>query len=263
MEIENDSHEFQVRLLKNEGVGLLTDRSGGSYLILDSLNYWYDLIQSQTPKKQKCSCKNDWFNMSFRYIYRDDSPNVHQVQVITTCVNCGEKATRMSIDIDYSHTERLVSKPVTFCEKPNIKYKYNEIFAMWTPEDFEKFLRFMMEELQLTAYYFYFNEPEHIRIFEPVTLDWAIQRADLFLHCYFTQKPIDITDVATYPDERGVMINRNLWRKGEIVLFDDSHVSYGLYTRQIQIHYNLKFCTQYIERGEVVDKPKEFFDLTA
>ena len=46
-------NEFQLRILKEEGVGLLTTRSEKSYLILDSLDYWYDLIQTAFPKKRK------------------------------------------------------------------------------------------------------------------------------------------------------------------------------------------------------------------
>ena len=266
IQTENGGSEFQVRLLKNEGIGLLTDRSGGNYLILDSLEYWYDLIQSQTPQKQKCSCKCDWFGVLFRYDYRDDTPDIRKVQVITTCTDCGKTTMRMSIDIDYSPTEQLVAKPITFCETPNIKYKFSDLSALWTPEDLEKFLRFMMEELNLTAYYHYFKQPDNIRVFEPVSLDWAIQRGDLFLQCYFTGEPIDIEAVTTYPDEKGVMVKRDLWRKEESVEFNRIIISgaHGLAGEAGHYPmYFLKFCTQYIDRGEVRDKSKEFAELTA
>ena len=38
----NGANEFQVRLLKNDGVGLLTTKNEENYLILDSIDYWYD-----------------------------------------------------------------------------------------------------------------------------------------------------------------------------------------------------------------------------
>ena len=41
--------EFQVRFLKDEGVGLLTTKNDNNYLILDSLDYWYDLIDTGVP----------------------------------------------------------------------------------------------------------------------------------------------------------------------------------------------------------------------
>ena len=68
--IEKGEDEFQVRLLKDDGVGLLTTKSDNNYLILDSLDYWYDLIQNEYPKKKKCTCKNEWFKVQFEYIIR-------------------------------------------------------------------------------------------------------------------------------------------------------------------------------------------------
>ncbi len=55
---KNGANEFQVRLLTDDGVGLLTTKDEENYLILDSLDYWYELIQNEYPKKKKCSWKN-------------------------------------------------------------------------------------------------------------------------------------------------------------------------------------------------------------
>jgi hypothetical protein len=52
---ENGATEFQVRLLKDDGVGLLTTKKDENYLVLDSIDYWYDLIQNEYPKKKKFS----------------------------------------------------------------------------------------------------------------------------------------------------------------------------------------------------------------
>ena len=35
--------EFQLRYIQDDNVGIATTRSGKSYLILDSIDYWYDL----------------------------------------------------------------------------------------------------------------------------------------------------------------------------------------------------------------------------
>ena len=39
--------EFQLRYIQDGNVGIATTRSGKSYLILDSIDYWYDLIQDR------------------------------------------------------------------------------------------------------------------------------------------------------------------------------------------------------------------------
>lgn len=58
---ENGANEFQVRLLKDDGVGLLTTKNEENYLILDSLDYWYDLIQNEYPKKKNVTVKTNGF----------------------------------------------------------------------------------------------------------------------------------------------------------------------------------------------------------
>jgi len=61
-------NEFQLRVLQEDGVGLLTTQSDKSYLILDSADYWYDLIQTTYPKKKKCKCSNERFRVQFEYL---------------------------------------------------------------------------------------------------------------------------------------------------------------------------------------------------
>lgn len=43
--------EFQIRYIFDENAGLLTARSEKSYLILDSIDYWYDCIQNKYHKE--------------------------------------------------------------------------------------------------------------------------------------------------------------------------------------------------------------------
>ena len=44
---EKGENQFQIRILKDEGVGILTTQNNENYFILDSMDYWYDLIQNQ------------------------------------------------------------------------------------------------------------------------------------------------------------------------------------------------------------------------
>ncbi len=44
--------EFQIRCFRDDAVGILTTRSEKSYFILDSKDYWYDLIQERYPNRQ-------------------------------------------------------------------------------------------------------------------------------------------------------------------------------------------------------------------
>ena len=65
---EEGEDKFQIRLIKDEGVGLFTTTLEKNYLILDSIDFWYDLIQKKYPSKTKCKCKNEWFFVRFDYV---------------------------------------------------------------------------------------------------------------------------------------------------------------------------------------------------
>ena len=44
---EDGTDEFQIRFLRSEQAGVVTDRSEKSWFILDSKDFWYDLIQAE------------------------------------------------------------------------------------------------------------------------------------------------------------------------------------------------------------------------
>ena len=90
--------EFQLRYIQDDNVGIATTRSGKSYLILDSIEYWYDLIQDRYPPKRKCRCKNDFCKVRFGYIPRIGTDDYRAVTLTTICTECGkEKKMRKSI----------------------------------------------------------------------------------------------------------------------------------------------------------------------
>jgi len=250
---EQGLDEFQVRLLRDDGVGLLTDREGESYLILDSLDYWYDLIQEHYPAKIKCACKNDWFKVSFSYEYREGSPDIRNVLVSTVCTRCGRASDRLLVDIDYGSTDVLLDKPITFCEKPLIKYKYSQFTGIWMPDDLNQVLRFLIEDQGLTAHYHYFKSPEKLRVFEPLTLDQALNRGGDFLAVYLSSN--NPVNAVASEDEMGVMVDTSIWRRQEIIYL------FRVNMNGLPLHY-VQFCTQYIDQGAVIDKSIEFKKMT-
>jgi hypothetical protein len=253
IQTENGLDEFQVRLIRADGVGLLTNRKNKSYLILDSLDYWYDLIQEQYPAKIKCSCKNDWFKLSFQYEYRENSPDISNVQIKTVCTNCGKLTPRMTVDIDYSPTNKLTENPVTYCEKPLIKYKYHDFSGIWLPDELNKVLRFLLEGQGWIANYYYFRRSENLRVFHALTLKQALEKGSDFLGVYFTLNAIE--NAVVFEDTMGVVVDSNIWRKQELV-YMTCYIVDGLPM------YHIRYCNQYIDQGEVKDKSAEFEAMT-
>ena len=258
---ENGANEFQVRLLKDDGVGLLTTRNEENYLILDSVDYWYDLIQNEYPKKKKCSCKNEWFYVTFNYIPRQGTDDIREIRITTTCTECNKVSKPISIDIDYSPTEELIEKPITFCEKPNIKYKFKELTSYWSGDNLSDFLKFIFFDLKLNVYCWFSQHPENKRRFEKVSFDKAIQIITVnhrYLNFYFSANELDTTSYIKLTDENGVYLKEGIWRRDEIIQLTAPFVimGYGLL-------YYINFCNQYLDKGNVKDKSEQFEKITS
>lgn len=240
---------FQVRIIKDEGVGLLTTQTDKNYLILDSLDYWYDLIQDKYPSKKKCSCKNDWFKIQFQYTFREHYDDIREVKAISTCYECGKTSTLTTIDIKYSPTKQLIETPIIYCEKPKIRYKCKSLNAFWNEDDLNNFLLFLTNELGYAIYVWYFKRPEKVRIFEKME---SINIPKPFLHLYITKEKLDISSISDFSDEMGIYINRDLWRNHELLECSSLNMN-G------KPQYYIEYATQYINnKGETVNKSVTF-----
>ncbi|MCD7932530.1 MAG: hypothetical protein LUH15_14915 [Tannerellaceae bacterium] len=255
--MENEEETFMIRAMKDEGVALLTTRNNESYLLLDSINDWYDLIQDFYPWQERCSCKNEWFNVQAHYMHLNNPDKIKEIRIQTTCTECGEKSELMSMDIRYTPTGKLISDPLTPCEKPHVKQKYTQYTSYWSVSNLEQLLNFVHSELQLYIYAWYFEDG--IRHFGELTLQDAIQRQGKFLHFYFSTTPLFLADISDGYDHKGIYIQRKLWRKREII--DISIVNMGEYLGPL---YNTEFSTHYVDKsGEIINKSKRFADATS
>jgi hypothetical protein len=251
---------FELRLFKEEGAGLLTTRSDRSYLLLDSLDYWYDLTQTGYPKKRKCTCKSEWFGVQFDYTLRADEQDIQNVQIITTCTRCGKLSKAMSVEFKYSPTLHFLTEPISRCEKPKIKYKYKQLNCYWKYDDLKLFLTFMATELKLVIYCHYAKYPENTDHFEQVSLEKAIAITTVN-HRYF-----DFYLARQETGELGRLIEGftgsesfpgELWRKHELIHLSMpfSIVGYGTL-------YYIHYCAEYLDKGHVTPKSAAFEQTT-
>lgn len=253
-------NEFQVRLLKDEGVGLLTTKNEENFLILDSIDYWFDLIQQEYPKKKKCSCKNEWFTVSFSYIPRERTEDIREVKIITTCTKCSKVSKPISIDINYSPTKELIKNPITFCENPNIKYKIQELTSFWSGENLKDFLQFIFQDLNLNVYCWFSQHPDNNYRFEKVTFDKAMQIITVY-HKYlafiFSSNELNTENYIILNESNGVYLKNEIWKRGEIIELSFPYVMIGY-----ELLYYIKFCNQYLDKGNVKDKSEQFENIT-
>ncbi|MCH5192842.1 MAG: hypothetical protein J1F11_02700 [Oscillospiraceae bacterium] len=249
--------EFQLRYISDENVGLVTTRSEKSYLILDSIDYWYDLIQNGYPTKRKCKCKNDFFKLYFDYVPRVGTDDYRAVELISCCTECGKERTFAAIDIDYSPTEQLYEQPITYCEKPKIKYKTYSIKGYWKEEVFYALTDFLSQQ-QLLRYCFYWDNGK--RIVEKFTAEelkrFLFEEKNRYLSIYFSLASLDELFSGQISDDKGIYIDTDIWRKEEIIKLNSPFIvaGYGQF-------YEMEFCSEYIEAGQVKAKSEAFCSL--
>ena len=145
------AQQFRVRLEPDEQVGLLTCSAGHHSLLLDSRDYWADVLQEGRPKEIKCRCGGVLFRVDLVYDFREDG-DVRSVYVSPTCCDCGRERAAASFDIDYSPTAELISKPLDPIEQPWLKAKRCEITAYWQPADAERFASYLSGILEVRIY---------------------------------------------------------------------------------------------------------------
>src|ERR1700722_11638831 len=126
--------DFEIRALTDEGLAALKCLScNRNYLLLDSEEYWFDVIQAGYPRLRKCSCGSTSISLRCDYCYRENG-DVRSIDVRTICPACAKDKHLMSMDIDYSGTDELVERPLRYCENPKILYDLQE-FTLYAKRD--------------------------------------------------------------------------------------------------------------------------------
>ncbi len=255
----NGEDEFQIRYLRDENVGVLTSGTEKSYFILDSKEYWYDLIQEQYPSKQKCSCKNDFFKVTFDYVPRKGTDDFRAVELISQCTECKKVKTFGQIDIDYSPSLQLFEQPITFCEQPKLKYKTYSISGYWAKEALLELTKFIAAK-QPFIYLWYWNEADGKRYFHQVGIteltSFLSAEDTRYLAIYFSTEPLEAIANNSACDDKGAYVDRNIWRKKEIILIN-APIKVG-FPDSKNLYY-MEFCSEYLTpEGKVKIKSEPF-----
>jgi hypothetical protein len=145
------ARDFGVRLDRDEQVGLLTCSADHHSLLLDSRDYWADVLQAGRPKQTRCPCGAALFRVGLIYDLREDG-DVRSVDVLLTCCECGRSQVEASFEIDYNPTGELISKPLDPIEQPWLKVKQRQITAYWQPADAQRFASYLVERLSARIY---------------------------------------------------------------------------------------------------------------
>ncbi len=253
--------EFQIRYIRRENVGVVTTRSSKSYFILDSMDYWYDVIQERYPGMEKCSCKNSYFRLSFAYTPRIGTDDYRAIAITACCTECGRQKRIAEIDMDYSPTSHLFAQPITYCERPKIKYKTYSVKGYWKEDELYDVVTFLSQK-PLLIYCWYWDPTEKRRCVNRLTGDelqsFLFVKKESFLQIYFSLEILDEVFAGSASDGDGIYVDRDLWRKREVIVLDTPIL---VAAKGAGYFYSMEFCSEYLEAGQIKAKKEVFCQL--
>jgi hypothetical protein len=148
---------FRVRVDRDEQVGLLTCAEGHHSFLLDSHDYWDDVIQDHKPREHRCKCGGRDHGVHLDYELRENGA-VRTIAVELRCVLCKHAVLAATFEIDYEPTDELISRPLEPCDEPWLTAKRTTVTALWIPKDLEDLLRYLGESELAHCYYAGFEE---------------------------------------------------------------------------------------------------------
>lgn len=140
------SDEFELRVNRHEQAGLLTCAAGHHSLLLDSRDYWAEVLAEGRPKTSRCGCDSVVFRVALKYEFRDNG-DVRSVDVLSICCRCARERLAALFEVKYSPTAQLISSPLDAIERPWLQPKRCQITSFWKPRDAQGFSEYLTASL--------------------------------------------------------------------------------------------------------------------
>lgn len=138
--------KFELRLLRDEALASARCVTcSANYLLLDSKDYWFDVIQKGYPRVTRCSCKNESFRLRIDYNIRDDG-DIDYIEMHSICSACGKARRQLDFEVDYCGTAHLLKKPLAPCKNPKVLYDLKDLNLLLTLPDMLRIVDHLAEQ---------------------------------------------------------------------------------------------------------------------
>ena len=269
--------EFEVRFLKEEGLAAaICIKCSTNFLLLDSGEYWFDVIQRGYPRISRCSCKSTSLELRFEYEYREDG-DVRYVEVCSTCASCRKSKRQMTLDIDYGPTDHLVNQPLVYCKNPRVIFDLKELTLYVADQDIARIVQHL-ENVENCVFSCCIRQKGAWATEEMSAADIAkLLRNDgglstQYLYIHAMPKRIEVTQ-----ENVNSRVEATFWKRHEIIRISSptnmmfqgtghgdtprggSPIPGFIAGRLYYIH----FSTEFVENEKVMSKSKAFASMTA
>lgn len=255
---------FEIRALKEEGLATVQCvKCSRDYLLLDSENHWFDVIQAGYPKLSKCRCKSTSFRLRCDYTYRDNG-DVRAVQVSKTCSSCKKTDKLLGMDIKYGDTDRLVTEPLRFCKNPKILYDLQSLTLYVTRQDIVDLVDFLhtthhchFQASLLRDKRWAIQHPGVDELKEAVLRGRKFEVPENYLWILASLPALQLPDTAVDTLEAEEIF----WKRNEAIHIS-SPFQMGL-DREETLLYYIKFSNEYVQDEAIIRKSPAFTNLTS
>jgi hypothetical protein len=272
-----DGGEFELRVLRDEAVAAVRCvNCSADFLLLDSKDYWFDVIQKGYPRLTCCSCKNEAFGLRIDYDVRDDG-DINYVEVHSICSTCGKRRRQLKFEVDYSGTGHLLKRPLDPCKNPKILYDLKDLNLYLTLSDILGIVDHLAEQgcefLSRVR-----REDRWVAVRQDVTQAKATIEKDKYLFVYAMPDHIEVSedqlivakkedalwkrsDVIRIGSKRHVCIHHSSKYPPSLCYSSDppTHANYT----EVGLLLYLAFSNEFVRGEEAVQKSESFRKVTA
>lgn len=269
--------DFQLRVLRDEAVAAACcARCSADYLLLDSKDYWFDVIQKGYPRLTRCSCKNESFRLRIDYSIRDDG-DVDYIEVHSICSACTKTRRQLDFEVDYAGTGHLLKRPLVPCKNPKVLYDLKEFHLLLTLPDLLRIVDHL-GELGCGFLSRVRRDGNWVPVRQIAAEAKSMIEKDKYLFIYAMPDDIDV------PEDRMSTIKKEaaLWKRSEVIrISSKSHVcayqsagnpagicycsdppNHASYT-EVGLAFDISFSNEFVCGEKIVGKSGAFRKVTA
>lgn len=269
------SDRFELRILRDEAVASAHCVScSKDYLLLDSKDYWFDVIQQGYPRITRCTCKSESFRLRIDYANRDDG-NINYIELHSICTACEKAKRQLNMDIDYSGTKHLIEKPLVACKNPKILYDLKDLSLLLLLPDMLRIFDHLADQ-GCTFYSVVSRDKAWVLVQQKIAQVKATLENGGYLYIYAIPKHLEIPD----PQNSTSKEEDAFWKCSEVIRIGSKYhvcrdpqntdsISYcsapqifPSYT-EVGLSIHIHFSNEFVLREKIVQKSEAFRALTA
>jgi hypothetical protein len=268
--------EFDLRVLREEGLAATRClKCSANYLLLDSKDYWFDVIQKGYPRLTRCTCKNESFRLRIDYNYRDDG-DIDYIQLHTICSKCKKTRRQLDFEVDYSPTAHLIDNPLVRCRNPKILYDLKSLHLLITLGDITRIVNHLAEKANCEFLTRVRRGENWVNIGQRATEVLDTIKKSKYLFIYAMPKRFTVTE-----DQVGTIKKENaFWKRSEVIrISSQEHVctyrlgkSHGIcycsdpptvpWETEVGLAFYIEFSNEFAHAGKIVPKSEGFRNAT-